>query len=63
MLSVAASRLVCFIVPVFLGLTPQANYLSPLRGFTWSPHEGGGDPWGTGTAISRLHMVTPRRRR
>jgi len=32
MLSVAASRLVCFIVPVFLGLTPQAMNIPPLRG-------------------------------
>ena len=33
-MSVAASRLVHFVTPVFLGLTPQANCLSPLRGFT-----------------------------
>jgi hypothetical protein len=31
-LSVAASRLEGFFRAVFLGLTPQANYLSPLRG-------------------------------
>jgi len=39
MLSVAASRLVQIITPVFLGLTPQARYVSPLRGFAASPHE------------------------
>jgi hypothetical protein len=33
-LSVAASRLEGFSPALFLGLTPQANYLSPLRGLT-----------------------------
>jgi hypothetical protein len=31
-MSVAASRLVVFVRTVILGLTPQAKYLSPLRG-------------------------------
>jgi len=57
MSSVAASRLVHIVMPVFLGLTPQAKYLSPLRGFTRSPYEDGGDP-GTRVAASRLGMVT-----
>ncbi len=36
--SVAASRLEDLFRAVFLGLTPQANYLSPLRGLTeWRP--------------------------
>ena len=39
MSSVAASRLVQVVTPVFLGLTPQAMNMSPLRGFTSSPHE------------------------
>ncbi len=43
-MSVAASRLVYIFVPVFLGLTPQAMNMPPLRGFTRPPHEDGGDP-------------------
>ena len=39
MSSVAASRLVQVVTPVFLGLTPQAMNMSPLRGFAASPHE------------------------
>ena len=38
-LSVAASRLVCFVVTVSLGLTPQAMNMPPLRGFAASPPE------------------------
>jgi len=40
-MSVAASRLVHFVMPVSLGLTPQAKCLSPLRGFTRLPHVDG----------------------
>jgi len=36
-MSVAASRLVHIVTPVFLGLTPQAMNMSPLRGFAASP--------------------------
>ena len=39
MSSVAASRLAHIVPPVFLGLTPQAMNMSPLRGFVVSPHE------------------------
>jgi hypothetical protein len=39
MLYVAASRLDHIVVSVFLGLTPQAMNMSPLRGFAASPHE------------------------
>jgi hypothetical protein len=54
---VAASRLVHIIVPVFLGLTPQAMNMPPLRGFGGSRHEDGGDP-GTRAAASHLGRVT-----
>ena len=48
---VAASRLVHIVMPVFLGLTPQATNMPLLRGFTRPPHEDCGDP-----AASRLHL-------
>ena len=57
-MSVAASRLVHFIPPVFLGLTPQANCLSSLRDFTRLPYEDGGDAH-TRVAASRLRSLTP----
>ena len=53
---VAASRLVFFVVPVYLGLTPQAMNISPLRGFEGSHHEDGGDRE-TQPAASRLHLL------
>jgi hypothetical protein len=58
-MSVAASRLVHILMPVFLGLTPQAMNMPPLRGFEGSRHDDGGDP-GTRAAASRLvHVVMP----
>jgi len=39
MLYVAASRLDHIVVSVFLGLTPQAMDMPPLRGFPASPYE------------------------
>ena len=49
--SVAASRLVHVVMRVFLGLTPQAMSMPPLRGFARPPHEDCGDP-----AALQLHL-------
>ena len=68
---VAASRLVHIVMPVFLGLTPQAMDMPPLRGFTRPPHEDcgpgrfaaspleGGRNLGMGVAASRFRRTTP----
>jgi len=41
---VAASRLIHIVMPVFLGLTPQAINMPPLRGSGGSPRKDGGHP-------------------
>ena len=53
--SVAASRLVLFIVSMFLGLTPQANHLPPLRG----SDIGVGNGCGIGIGIGRGNGLSP----
>jgi hypothetical protein len=56
-MSVAASRLVHIVMPVFLGLTPQAKYLSPLRGSGRPSHvtaASRGHPTRNGTIRERM---------